>query len=204
MAVLQILQSLHWIYHLTFTDWVYILHKGIRCSQASVHWHICFKISPLFRTVLLIVYGSKIRIHLRQSISSVLKWFSQTYSSPVSIWRRKLLSTTRSFVIMFSQASRVLVDNSSLPDGILKIPSPTCFLLVPQPNIEQLAPGIVENIAKPTAFFVLQHMVILHSLYRITIWPLFSIHIMHYMFHVTKNPTYFVTWPGLPNPVSIY
>ena len=135
-------------------------------SGVDLFIHIAF--SPLFRTVLLIVYGGKIRIHLRQSISSVLKCFSQTYSSPVSIWRRKLLSTTRSFVIMFSQASRVLVDNSSLPDGILKIPSPTCFLLVPQPNIEQLAPGIVENIAKPTAFFVSQHMVILHSLYRIT------------------------------------
>jgi hypothetical protein len=154
--------------------------------------HIAF--SPLFRTVLLIVYGGKIRIHLRQSISSVLKCFSQTYSSPVSIWRRKLLSTTRSFVITFSQASRILVDNSSLPDGILKIPSPTCFLLVPQPNIEQLAPGIiVENIAKPTAFFVSQHMVILHSLYRITNGHCLRSHVMHYMFHVTKNPTYFVT-----------
>jgi hypothetical protein len=70
---------------------------------------------------------------------------------------------------MFTQASRVLVDNSSLPDGILKIPSPTCFLLVPQPNIEQLALGIVKNIAKPTAFFVSQHMAIQHSLYRIAL-----------------------------------
>jgi hypothetical protein len=77
----------------------------------------------------------KKRIHLRQSISSILKCFSQTYSSPLSIWRRKFI---------LCQASRALVDNTSLPDGIRKIPSPTCFLLVSQPNIEQLAPRIVK------------------------------------------------------------
>ncbi len=106
------------------------------------------KFSLAFPTVLLIAYRKNILIHLRQSISSVLKCFSQTYSSPASIWRHKLLSTTRSLVITFSQASRVAIETSSFPDGILKIPTPVCFLLDPQPNIEQLAPGIVEKVAK--------------------------------------------------------
>ena len=56
--------------------------------------------------------------NLRRSYSSSLKCFSQTYKLPLSICRRKLLSITRSFVIIFSHASRVLFDISSFPDGI--------------------------------------------------------------------------------------
>jgi hypothetical protein len=46
------------------------------------------------------------------------------------------------------QASRVFFDNSSVSAGILKIPTPTCFRRVTQPNMEQFAPGIAKKLPK--------------------------------------------------------
>jgi hypothetical protein len=54
------------------------------------------------------------------------------------------------------------VETSSLPDGIRKIPTPLCFLLDPQPNIEQLAPGIVEKVAKIKFFLEAQPSAVLN------------------------------------------
>ncbi len=47
--------------------------------------------------------------------------------------------------IMLIQALRVFFDNLSVSAGIRKIATPTCFQLVPQPNIEQFAPGNVKK-----------------------------------------------------------
>ncbi len=49
-------------------------------------------------------------------------------------------------MIMLMQALRVFFDNLSVSAGIRKIATPTCFRLVPQPNIEQFAPGIAKKI----------------------------------------------------------
>ena len=131
--------------------------------------------------------------YLRQSYSSFLKCFSQTYKFPLLICLRKFSSTTRSFVITLIQAARVFLDNSSCSDGIRKIPTPTCFRLVPQPNMEQFAPGIAKKsmnfnilrfpIGSNNVFYISQHLA------ACTIWATWPWTI-----------SYFATWPGLPNP----
>ena len=63
----------------------------------------------------------------------------------VSIWRFRLASTTRSFVIMAINSCLHFLLKSVVGRGTLKIPIPVLLLGVEQPKIEQLAPGIFQN-----------------------------------------------------------
>jgi hypothetical protein len=68
-------------------------------------------------------------------------------------------------VITLIQASRVFFDNSSVSAGILKIPTPTCFRLVSQPNMEQFAAGIAKKSPKTMILcsLLLIYKILLHK-----------------------------------------
>ena len=83
--------------------------------------------------------------YLRFSINFSSKCFSHTWSLRSFIWRLKSASMTRFLVIWFTHCSRVFLDKSSSPVGILKILIPECLREVEHPKILQLAPGMTVN-----------------------------------------------------------
>ena len=83
--------------------------------------------------------------YLRFSINFSSKCFSHTCSLRSLIWRLKSASMTRFLVIWFTHCSRVFLDNSSSPLGILKILIPECLRDVEHPKMLQLAPGMTVN-----------------------------------------------------------
>ena len=119
------------------------LYKNIKFKP---EWDIIFVAGRVYMDTRYVYYRQLEYLHV--SISSGSKCFSHVYTLPLSIWFWKFLSMTLVFVGSFSHSSRHFLYSAIRGEGSLKIPIPLVLRHVPQPNTEQLSPGILFSIRR--------------------------------------------------------
>ena len=119
------------------------LYKNIKFK---LEWDIIFVAGRVYMDTRYVYYRQLEYLHV--SISSGSKCFSHVNTLPLSIWFWKFLSMTLVFVGSFSHSSRHFLYSAIRGEGSLKIPIPLVLRHVPQPNTEQLSPGILFSIRR--------------------------------------------------------